>query len=161
MAESDTPPRERDADGADTRSLGDKQLEHVVLMEIVALHPTHPTFAELHLALSSSRVELASHMVEDSLWALKALRPGPAKRGDPRTDTRGSSRRRGHPEGLTCSASGATTTIIAWAATASEASSQMVLAALSASAGSGKAPGAGLFLRAADGIRTHDLLHGN
>ena len=34
--------------------LDDEQLEHAVLMEIIALHPAHPTRAELRLAMSAA-----------------------------------------------------------------------------------------------------------
>lgn len=51
--------------------LDDEQLEHAVFIEIVALHPIHPTLGELHLALSDSRAELGIHAVEDSLWSLR------------------------------------------------------------------------------------------
>jgi hypothetical protein len=52
-------------------ALDDDQLEHAVFMEIVTLHPIHPTLDELHLALSDSRGELGRAVVEDSLWSLR------------------------------------------------------------------------------------------
>lgn len=51
--------------------LDDEQLEHAVLMEIIDLHPNHPTFDELYLVLSHSRRELRGHAIEDSLWSLR------------------------------------------------------------------------------------------
>lgn len=50
--------------------LDSEQLEHTVFMELVMLHPIHPTLDELHLVLCS-RKELGRPEVEDSLWWLR------------------------------------------------------------------------------------------
>jgi hypothetical protein len=55
---------------ADAHPVNYEQLEHAVLMEIITLHPTHPTLDELHLVLSYSRVELEEQAIDDSLQTL-------------------------------------------------------------------------------------------
>ncbi len=51
--------------------LDDEQLEHAILMEIIALHPAHPTRDELHLAMSTALEDSRGHTIDDSLWSLK------------------------------------------------------------------------------------------
>jgi len=53
--------------------LDDELLEHAVLIEILRLHPAHPTLCELRLTLSNGGVLPESNALEDSLGLLKSF----------------------------------------------------------------------------------------
>lgn len=57
----------------DAYPLDDELLERAVLMEIINLHPTHPTLCELRLTLSNGGVLPERHALEDSLGLLKSF----------------------------------------------------------------------------------------
>lgn len=57
----------------DAYPLDNEQLERAILMEIINLHPTHPTLCELRLTLSNGGVLPERHTLEDSLGLLKSF----------------------------------------------------------------------------------------